>query len=53
MVDRGVEAYNDLISGEYAFYFQKQPGYKYCFDDPDDPDSYKHEWYVRSKDIGI
>ena len=53
LVDRGVEAYNGLISGDYAFYFQKQSSYKYCFDDFDDPDSYKHEWYVGIKDVGL
>jgi len=53
MVDSGVEKYNDLISGEYAFYFQQQSGYKYCFDDFGNSDSYKHEWYVGSKDVGL
>lgn len=44
-IDVGVEAYNNLVSGEYAFYFQKQDSYKYCFDDFG---VYKHRWYTNS-----
>ena len=55
LVDQGIESYNDLISGEYTFYFKKQDSYKYCLEDPSDLESeYKHHWYINSTyDAGL
>ena len=55
LVDQGIESYNDLISGEYTFYFKKQDSYKYCLENPDDIESeYKHHWYISSSyDVGL
>ena len=55
LVDQGIESYNDLISGEYTFYFKKQDSYKYCLEDPSDLESeYKHHWYISSTyDAGL
>ena len=54
LADQGIEQYNDLISGEYTFYFKKQDSYKYCLEDPSDPESYKHQWYISSTyDAGL
>lgn len=51
LVDQGIESYNDLISGEYTFYFKKQDSYKYCLDSEGE---YKHHWYISSTyDAGL
>lgn len=46
IIQQGIDDYRDLLSGEYAFYFQKADSYKYCFDSA--TDEYRHEWYVNS-----
>ena len=42
MIDNGVDDYENLVSGEYQFYFSIQDGYKSCFDGSG---KYKHDYY--------
>lgn len=55
-IGQGVDAYNDLISGEYAYYFRPADDYKYCLSNEavGDMEYYKHDYYVSSEwDAGL